>query len=343
MRDVAIVAGAPRTPFDGIADHSRNLAAGLRDLGVPATVEWFHPGLDRLDAEHVIVQYNPFSFGRRGFAPALLVALRRIRRHSDVAVIVHERYVPPGGYRQTAMSLWQHAQLAGVCSLAQRVLVTVGKYRNSPWSPYMQRAGVLPVGSNLPDMRSSRDEMRRQLRIDDDSLVLATFGQRHPGRRMVLVEEAVRAAQQSAGGNVVLLNLGGDPPSLALDSGVRLIAPGPLGDRETAATLSAADLYLAPFADGVSTRRTTVMAALQHALPVVGTRGAMTDGALLSDRVLALSDVDRPGAFGAAAAQLARDRDARNDLGRRGRALYEREYAWPVLAGRLLSEVERCG
>ena len=71
-----------------------------------------HAELGHADA--VLVQYNPFSYGRWGFAPwlvALTWALRLRRREPRIALMVHEPYVPMITWRSTVMGLWQRAQL----------------------------------------------------------------------------------------------------------------------------------------------------------------------------------------------------------------------------------------
>src|SRR5882724_8511675 len=61
----------------------------------------------------VVLQYNPFMYGRWGFAPWLPVALGRLRSKSAgvcVALMVHEPYVPMVNWRWTLMGLWQRCQ-----------------------------------------------------------------------------------------------------------------------------------------------------------------------------------------------------------------------------------------
>jgi glycosyltransferase involved in cell wall biosynthesis len=113
--------------------------------------------------------------------------------------------------------------------------------------------------------------------------------------------------------------------------------PGWLSDEDLAAAIAAADLFLLPLADGVSTRRTTLMAALQHGLPVVATRGPLTDRELLdAGDALRLVPVARTDLFAATARELAQAPAARVRLGEAGRALYERAFAWESTAARVL-------
>lgn len=59
------------------------------------------PGLDWL-----VVQYNPFGFGPRGFNPWLIAALGELRGCIRVAVMFHETYVPAWPWKFTAMRFW---------------------------------------------------------------------------------------------------------------------------------------------------------------------------------------------------------------------------------------------
>jgi glycosyltransferase involved in cell wall biosynthesis len=101
--------------------------------------------------------------------------------------------------------------------------------------------------------------------------------------------------------------------------------------------LAGSDIFLAPFADGVSTRRTTVMSALQHAIPVLGTDGHLTDRVLQqSSSALRLVPVrDRDG-FAAEAMRLAQQGEERRALGDAGQLLYARSFDWPVVVDGLM-------
>jgi glycosyltransferase involved in cell wall biosynthesis len=112
---------------------------------------------------------------------------------------------------------------------------------------------------------------------------------------------------------------------------------GPLPGDEVSRRLRAMDLYLTPFVDGVSTRRGSMMAGLQHGLPIVGTAGELTDNLLRaeSDRSLLLADVDDEAGFVERVVRLSGDAELRQRTGRAARALFEREFTWERIAKRL--------
>jgi glycosyltransferase involved in cell wall biosynthesis len=330
---VRLVCGPVRSEVDGIRDYAERLAGALTEKGLEVEVDREKP--DARPADLILLNYNPFSFGKWGFAPGLARGLGRARRrNSRIGLIVHESYVPPLSRRWKLMGAWQRRQLRSVCRRADLVF--------TPVEVLAQELGAvhLPVGSNLPDMRHCRDFERGRLEIDADALVIAAFGTGHPSRRMADVAAAANTAA-GLGAEVVVLNLGAGAPAIRdLDDSVRVFEPGWLEASAVARHLAAADLFVAPFVDGVSTRRTTLMAALQHGLPVVGTDGHLTDGILRRSRqALTLVSVDDRERLEGAVRLLATDADERRARGAAARELYERSFDWPVIAATIVAEL----
>jgi glycosyltransferase involved in cell wall biosynthesis len=81
---------------------------------------------------------------------------------------------------------------------------------------------------------------------------------------------------------------------------------------------------LQPFVDGVTTRRTTVMAALLHGVPTVTSRGRLTEGVWDESRAVAMAPAGDPAALVGVASSLLADGDARARLGAAGLAAYDR-------------------
>jgi glycosyltransferase involved in cell wall biosynthesis len=93
------------------------------------------------------------------------------------------------------------------------------------------------------------------------------------------------------------------------------------------AALHACDLVVQPYPDGVTTRRTSVMAALANGLPVVTTEGALTEGVWRDAAGVELVRASDPAALAAATVALLHDAEARRALGIRGRRLYDERFA----------------
>ncbi|HEY5743588.1 MAG TPA: glycosyltransferase, partial [Terrimicrobiaceae bacterium] len=122
---IGLLSAAFPPDFDGIGDYTYWLASALAQSGVEASV-WTSRGPTRAACEGVevhpffevdkpqsvkalpgllaaghsldwlVVQYNPFAFGRWGYCPWLVSTLRRLKKSGQcrVAVMFHETQVP---------------------------------------------------------------------------------------------------------------------------------------------------------------------------------------------------------------------------------------------------------
>jgi glycosyltransferase involved in cell wall biosynthesis len=337
-REIALVwTGAPRQ-FDGIDGYARGLARALDD------VPGFRCRISTLagarGADIMLVQYNPFSWGPRGFAPQLPAWMARSRPDRRLlATMIHEPFVAPTDLRTTVMAAWQRPQLALIKALSDRVLAPSADAarRARGWG---QRIPVVPVGSNLPDRRGGRAAARERLGLGDGDLVLVTFERSGAGRLHAHVAAAVEAAREVASVHLLVLGAGAkSPPDLHPSVSVRVA--GPLPDDEVALRLAASDVFLANYEDGLSTRRTSLVAALQHGLPVVGTTVGRTDDLLLRcDGIVAVPAHDVLG-YASAVRSLAAGHEERSRRGDAARSLFEEHFDWAVVARRVLQVIGR--
>jgi glycosyltransferase involved in cell wall biosynthesis len=346
---------------DAIRDYTLCLARAVRQHGVAADVCLRSTGRDWLlhrDAEHrrfpadvdlreydaVVLQYNPFMFGRWGFAPWLPWSLLQLKRsrQTRIGLMVHEPYVPMSKWQWVLMGAWQRMQLDAVRLSATVVFASIEAWAtllSMRWQPH--QVVHLPVGSNLPDRRGARRHMRQRLQVRDDDVVLASLSTGTAGRLPDYIVHAANALADEVGG-VVILHLGaGAVPFRGMAGSVRVYQPGRQPRRSLASLLSAGDVFLAPFIDGVSTRRSSVMAALQHGVPVVGTSGPLTDSVLRrATEALRLVPVDRPDLFTEAVLSSVRLPTETRCQARAARTLYDTHFAWPVIAERFLSALD---
>src|SRR4051812_19117720 len=107
-RSVALVYPEPHELADAIDHHSAYLAAAIATEGLEVRRCRQIPDPGVLE-DTVVLQYNPFAYGRRGFAPGLLLRLLRLRLARSRPLIVtmlHEVYVPLRGARFIVMGIW---------------------------------------------------------------------------------------------------------------------------------------------------------------------------------------------------------------------------------------------
>jgi len=285
----------------------------------------------------LILQYNPFSYGRYGFCPYLADVLAAIREHcphTRIAILVHEPFVPLRTWQFALMTTWQRWQLWRLGHVADLVLCAI-----QPWTqtlrPYVASSTpliALPVGSNIPDAGYGPEEARAALQIDDDALVLGIFGS---ARRLL---GPIRAAVSSVASKldvVCVLYVGPDGGRFRSVLGdCPLIDLGPLPALEVSRALAAMDVHLSPYPRGVSARRGAFIAGLQHGVPTVSTFGDHTDRFIgdMNHRAFVLTEENDREAFADAALSLARDESRRRAMADAARAMHDRYFAWDRLA-----------
>ena len=313
---------------------------GVFDPASPATIRNLPgaiaagPALDRL-----VVQYNPFSFGPRGFNPWLPIALSRLPKHLHLSLMFHEIYVPCKSPAQFAMRLWQLPQFFFLSRMAASIYSSCSR-----WLPVIRRATGrnavhLPVGSNIVRSTLSRDEARKRLKIGGGAEVFGVFGSAHPSRLLHWICEAANRVASDAPETVVVY-VGADGEALrpGLGPGIRFLDCGRQDGGVVGDFLMAVDFLLAPFADGLSTRRGSVVAAFQHGIPVVSTSSGWTDEMLLGqeERLVFLSPVDEgSNAFASLASAVSKRVSLPDSRQAALCGFYSEHFGWPSICRRL--------
>ncbi|PEN09248.1 hypothetical protein CRI93_00525 [Longimonas halophila] len=331
--DVRVWTG--QTPASGPSEVDVHTISGLP--AAPALTTW----ADQIcndPPDWLVVQYNPFAYGTRGYAPALVSALSDVRARCPqlrIAVTVHEPFMPPDSIRLFVMSLWQRHQFKKLGRLADHLIFAIEPWveRFASWFPDTTCTHI-PVGSNMPHIALTKADARARTGLPSDACVLGLFGRGHPSR---LFDHIRRGIQQlEAGGHRPLLlyiGPGVDRIRTAFPD-VRLHCTGALPAAGVSHHLSAMDVYLAPYHKGVSTRRGAFLAGLQHALPVLTTSGPQTDPLLhdAAGSAFAMTPRDNPDAFGHALTEIVSTPALQHRLGRGAQSFYLDHFQWPVIA-----------
>lgn len=307
------------------------LSTALRSLASPP--EW------------LIVQYNPFSFGPRGYCPQLITSLQVAKRETGIriAIMFHETHVPCWPLKFAAMLSWQYPIFSRLCHTADIAFVSTER-----WLPQVRKANPhlschhLPVGANISLCEISKDEARRKLSIDQNALVMGIFGQAHVSRPMDWIASAVHAVRSKHPASQVLY-VGPDGALFRSACGGEFIDAGVQPQESLGLYLRAMDFLLSPFADGASTRRGSLMAALQHDVPSATTQRRWTDSILTESHLpgLLLSTAKTASDFGL---DVLRWRDSLlGDNSQKTPSLaryYQDHFSWETIAAKLTKELE---
>jgi glycosyltransferase involved in cell wall biosynthesis len=199
---------------------------------------------------------------------------------------------------------------------------------------------VLPIPSTIPTATRPADVYEFRRRFAPGARVVGHFGTfgEHVGRELAAVLPAL--FDRDGNVRVILIGRGGDGFALDLarhvpSSAERIHATGALAADDVAVALAACDVLFQPYPDGVTSRRTSVMAGLVNGIATISTDGPLTERVWHETNAVAL--VPR-GDVSAAVAQIRRlldDRAARNAQARRGLEAYRAHFDMALTVARL--------
>ena len=362
MGVVHIITPEYRPQVGGVADYTRLVACGLADVGEdvhvwgPGTASRedgdrvaVHPemgtfsraDLERVDRllepfpvpRRVIVQWVPHGYGYRAMNVGLCLWLWRRAMNGDrVEIMVHEPYLAfwEGSWSQTAAAAVHRLMTAILVRAASRIWIAIPAWE-SMWAPYRFGRNVpfawLPIPCSLPEPDAQQVEsIRAQFRDSRAPIVghLGTYGTLVTALLTGVIPRILRLPGYpqflliGCGSHAFRDQLISREPSLA----ARIASTGSIDDRTLAAHIVACDVMVQPYPDGISSRRTTAMAGLRFGVPIVTTRGYLTEKLWDETRSVKLSAVGDDAALTDNVAALLSSGDARNFLGAAGRALY---------------------
>ena len=294
-------------------------------------------GLDAAGPGNILVQYVPQGFGMKGMNLPLCLWLFA-RRRVGITIMFHEVAVALGwqqSMRHNVIGVVNLAMAFVLSRAARRCLVSAAAWeaRLRVFAPAGVAISWLPVPSNVPVVDDPAGvRALRKTQTGGDGMVLGHFGSAREAWTAAqlaavvppLLRESPEAAFLLVGRESLELRsrlLAGAPELEA-----RIHASGPLAPADASRHLGACDLMLQPYADGVSTRRTSIMAALAHGRPVVTTSGIFTEALWKQSGAVALVDSGDIGAMRAALTHLMDDAGERARLGAAAGAVYAQRF-----------------
>jgi glycosyltransferase involved in cell wall biosynthesis len=274
---------------------------------------WARPLLTVRDAlrfrpDRILIEFVPFMYSPRGginfglVLLALVLAVRaRIRKSGRLQVMFHELWFPLAWRpKDLVLHLAHRSMVFGLAALSDDVFCSTTRFAREVrrvLGPLSRPVHVLPVGSSL----ERDDRPAPPPRIRDKTLRIALFGSLHVSKNVPLVVQTIYEAARSSPWDIRLTVIGPTIEELCaalpelrtwLVGEVR--AEGPLESERAADCLAEQDFFVAYFQDGVSTRRTTLMAALCEGVAVVTTWRDVSDEVFLGKPFVKLLSSDEP-------------------------------------------------
>jgi glycosyltransferase involved in cell wall biosynthesis len=301
------------------------------------------------------VQWVPHGFGYKSMNLAFCLWLwgRSKRHHDQVDVMVHEPFLQflPGRWRQNAAATVHRLMTLVLLGAARDVYLSTPTWEKMlrPFDRGRKRAYKwLPLPCNVPIAQDANAIAAIRKQCAGQGFLLGHFGTFNPVITPMLSAIVPPLLRKSNGASLLLIGGGGQAfrESLIrecsdLDGRVHAVGQISATDPRLSLHLSACDVLLQPYPDGVTTRRTTIMAALAHGLATVTTTGELTEPLWSKSGAVALAPAHDSDAFVEAALEIMHSREKRAALGQNGREFYRTKFDIQHIVEQLRASGER--
>lgn len=320
-------------------------AAGVfvhRELGdfSPADLRRAGSLLDQFSApRRLLVQWVPHGYGYQSMnLPFCWWLWRRAARRLDaVEVMVHEPYLAfgEGNWKQSGAAVVHRLMMMVLLRAARRVWMSIPAWEES-LRPYALGRALpfqwLPVTSNIAVVEDPAgvSATRSRYAPAGNQLVghFGTYDRNITELLLKAVPALLRGRERQA---VLLMGRGSESARDELlrrqpELTQRVHATGTLAAADLSLHLSACDVLLQPYIDGVSSRRGSAMASLSHGIPLVTTSGRLTESLWAKSEAVALAPAADVGALVETAQRVLSNEACRRRMSVAARTLYEERF-----------------
>ncbi len=297
--------------------------------------------------DRLMIQYIPYLYSKKWgihfFLPLWVLCLRFFIR-KPILLIVHELHYPiqfnPKGL---LIGIPQFLQFIFIALLSSKISFTFeAPYKIYSKLFFWKKVFLIPVGANIKrvafDSLIPLDE-----KISRDTTVLLHFGGSHPTNLFHYEFAALGAIlQKFKNVNLFYAGLTQNKIDTLLEFyhfthlRERITALGFLSEQEVSAWITRSNLILAPFLDGISTRRTSAMAALEHEKPLLTTRSWSTNTEIPWEDFCYITPIEPSRKFNEMAISILEHPKEAEQMGHKAKLYYDKNFSYPVITHKLL-------
>jgi glycosyltransferase involved in cell wall biosynthesis len=306
--------------------------------------------IDKNRPRTFLVQWVPHGYGKRAMNMGFCRWLEHLVKYGNrLELMVHEPYLESGqgSWKQRIVAQVHRRMIRIVLKASSRVYMSIPAWERylGPYAPSDREMVWLPIPATVRVVNDVRATSARRRRIGEHSLILGHLGTYSKTIAAVLGPALISILRAVPNAHSLLLGSGSEPFAVLLKAQApelenRIHAAGLLTREDLSHHLSACDLMLQPFPDGLSSRRTSLMNALAHGVPVVSSSGHLTEELWEVSGGVALAATGAAPDLAEACIQLLTDSAKRNELAKRGTALYHLHFDWPNVIATLRSSTE---
>ncbi len=287
----------------------------------------------------LLVQWVPHGYGYQSMNMPFCAWLwnRAARRGDVVEVMVHEPYLSfgEGSWKQSGVAAVHRLMTIMLLKAASRVWISIPAWEDY-WRPYALGRALpfqwLPVASNIPVVDDpARVATIRARYAPASDYLLGHFGTNDPHITALLSQSLPALLKGRRRLSLLLVGRGSEAAREELltkhpNLSGQVHATGELDAEALSLHLSACDVMLQPYVDGVSSRRGTIMAGLSHGVPIVTTSGKLTERLWAESEAVSLVPIEEAARLAETTWALLADEPRRRRMSAAARRLYEERF-----------------
>ncbi len=285
----------------------------------------------------LLVQWVPHGYGRRSMNVGFCRWIESLAQAGNrVTLMVHEPCLEPrqGSWKQKIVAQVHRRMIRILLRSASRVLVSIPAWERylQPYAPAGMQFEWLPIPATIPV--AAKGNVRDRFA---NRLLLGHLGTYSAEVAAMLAPALLEVLTGLSDCDALLVGNGSDRFASSFSAQHpalinRVHATGALPDTLLSQNLSACDLMLQPYPDGLSSRRTSLMNVLAHGIAVVSNSGHLTEDLWAKSSAVALA---APSHSARECIRLLTDPASRSMLAEAGRKLYRSQFDWPVIVAKL--------
>jgi glycosyltransferase involved in cell wall biosynthesis len=304
----------------------------------------------------VNIQYATFLYERKGIPllASLIACVLKTLTKIKIVTTFHETYLERdfihhklslGTFlKQCLRALVQRISASVLVFFSDESILTTQKRMRRFQKLFKKKAPhihCIPVTSGIrvhEHREKVRSQVRARLGISPNQIVLTKFGTLHNTQNYEMAVRCLAKLKKLGFEKIILLFIGhvtkNNPgyiyiTKLAeyLNVSKQIIWTGKLSEGEVSFHLSAADIGLLLYTNGVATTRSILPALLGHGLPAVATPGCETDEWLLNSGSLIFVKNDDISALASAVIQLIQSPEIRVELSQKAEEVYQKHFS----------------
>ncbi len=302
--------------------------------------------ISRGDYDFINIQYVPHIYGWNGVNFSLFLFYFWLRlMKKDVFTYCHEVALPFSfkQWYRFPFAVFNRLVYCFIVFFSRRVGLSIKSWRDKSAKIFFwlkDKFVLIPVFSNIDTIQLSEIEkqnLKCRYNISEGETIIFFMGGFNPSKLIDYVLAALDYLLKK-GYKIKLICAGFEtekvfgflrPNQHHLKD--KIITTGLISGQAMAQLLNISDIYLCPYADGISTRRGSAMAGFQFGLGVVSTHGENTDIRFFLDRKIALLSTLDVGEFTQKTEQILVDKQTREKLGRAAKEFYEEHFSLNVV------------